>query len=436
MNRFDADLNRFSRRVRIVRSWKGLAIGACFGSAIAAVWAGLDWANLASAEWAGLGIVAGSGAVLGGLIGLLLRISPKALADSIDRRADLEDRLVTSIERTGSLEGFDEALHADARAHLEGLRPATLYPVRVGRWQAAAIVLAALASTLFLLGNTPVLLSDQQKKDRQEMKQAGQVVEHVLKPAEEHPEIPSQAAEDRKLEEALRRLAKELDKAKLTKEEALQKSNELQKQAQELVKNRANSAEQSLAKAESAFEKMEKAEIEKSGVKNTDPDQLKQDAEAQQKMDGLQKEMQDNQDQMRKLQSDLSKAGPKSELQAKLSKEMLDLLKKQSELNKEMEQLKLSKAVQDMLKRMTENPLYRELLKKMAELQKAEEMQKKLEEAMKDAKENGEQQKLSHEDIEKMQQELEDLAKQLKDDQAMTDYLQKMIDALKAGCST
>jgi len=55
---------------------------------------------------------------------------------------------------------------------------------------------------------------------------------------------------------------------------------------------------------------------------------------------------------------------------------------------------------------------------------------------MKDAQQNGEQTKLSHEDIEKMQKQLEELADQLKDDQAMSDYLQKMIDALKAGCGT
>jgi hypothetical protein len=55
---------------------------------------------------------------------------------------------------------------------------------------------------------------------------------------------------------------------------------------------------------------------------------------------------------------------------------------------------------------------------------------------MKEAQKNGSQQQLSHEQIEQMQKELEDLADQLKDDKAMTAYLQALIDAMKAGCGT
>src|ERR1044072_8130767 len=101
-------------------------------------------------------------------------------------------------------------------------------------------------------------------------------------------------------------------------------------------------------------------------------------------------------------------------------------MKQQSELSKQLEQLKLSKEVQDMLKRMMENPLYKKLL----------EAKKKLQEAMKEASEQGEQQELTHEQIEELQKELEELAKQLKDDKAMSEFLQKMLDALKDGCGT
>jgi hypothetical protein len=420
------NLKRFERRVRLVRSWKGLAIGATIGSVVASVWAGLDWANLALAEWSELGMVVGAGAVLGAAIGILMRVSPKSLADSIDRRAELEDRLVTSIERRESEAGFDAALHADAQAHLQGLKPAKLYPVRMGRWQGAAIVLAALASGIFLLGNTPILLSDQQKKDRAEVKKAGETIEHVLKPMEDHPELPAQAAEDKRMQEAMRRLSRELERSKLTKEEAMQKANELQKQAQELVKERAQTTEQTLAKAESAFEKMEKAELEKNGLKDVDPELAKlSDAERQSKMDENQKQSDALKQQISQLQSQMVQQQSQQQ-QMQLSKELQDLLKKQSELSKQMEQLKLSKQVQEMLKRMMENPLYKKLL----------EMQQKLEKAMQEAQKNGEQQALTHEQIEEMQKQLEELAKQLKDDKGMTEYLQKLIDAMKQGCST
>src|SRR5690349_18663637 len=118
MDERSTNLKRFERRVRLVRSWKGLAVGACFGSLAAVVWAGLDLAKLAYADWISLGAVVGLGAAAGLLFGLFQRVSPAGLASSIDRRADLEDRLVTSIERSASHGGFDDALHADAQAHL------------------------------------------------------------------------------------------------------------------------------------------------------------------------------------------------------------------------------------------------------------------------------------------------------------------------------
>lgn len=423
-----SNLNRFGRRVRVVRSWKGLAIGACFGSLAASVWAGLDWANLAEANWAGLAAVVGAGAVLGFVAGFLQKITPKSLADSIDRRAALEDRLVTSIERSGSQAGFDAALHADAAAHLVGLKPSKLYPVRVGKWQVSAVALAALASGIFLLGNTPIFLNDQQKKDREELKQAGQAVQHVLKPVEEDLKTPSQNQDEKRLAEALRRLSKELEKARLTKEEAMQKANEIQKQAQQLVKDRANSAQDSIAKAESAFEKMEKAELEKNGLKDVDPEVAKMsEAERQARTDDLQKQSKANNEKISQLQSQLNQEkGLNDQQKMELSKEMQALMQKQSQLSKQMEQLKLSKNVQEMLKRMMENPLYKKLM----------EMQKKLQDAMKEAQQNGEQQQLTHEQIEEMQKQLEELAKQLKDDKALSDYLQKLIDAMKQGCGT
>jgi hypothetical protein len=427
MSERHTNLKRFERRVRLVRSWKGMAIGACFGSLVASVWAGLDWANLAYADWSSLGVVVAAGALLGLAVGAFQKVSAKSLADSIDRRASLEERLVTSIERSDSHVGFDDALHADAQSHLEGLKPKQLYPFGLGRWQFSAVALAAIASAIFLLGNTPILLSDQQKKDREEIKKTGQAVERVLKPSEQHPDDPKTEAEDKRLEEALKRLAKELEKAHITKEEAMQKTNELQKQAQELVKQRAQAAKQSIAKAESAFEKMQKAEMEKAGIKDMDPSLAKMsDSERQAQMDNLQKDSKANQQQMNQLQQQLSQQGLSKQKQMELSKKLQDLMTSQKSLGEQMEQLKLSKKVQEMLKRMMENPLYKKLL----------EMQKKLEAAMKEAAETGEQQKLTHEQIEAMQKALEELAKKLGDDKAMSDYLQALIDAAKQGCGT
>ncbi|HWA82037.1 MAG TPA: hypothetical protein VG820_01285 [Fimbriimonadaceae bacterium] len=423
------NLRSFDRRVRLVRSWKGLAIGASLGSLAAVVWAGLDWANVAYAEWSGLGLVVAAGAVLGGLAGLLLKVSPKSLADSIDRRGDLEDRLTTSIERGESHTGFDDALHADARAHLDGLKPAKLYPVRVGKWHAAALAGAALASGIFLLGNTSLMLSDQQKKDRAAVKEAGQIVKRVLNPVEEDMKTSQPSAQEQRLAEELRKLAREMEKARLTKEEAMPKSNELQKQAEELTKDKAQNVEVNLAKAESALEKLEKAEMEKGGAK-MDPSeanmsQQERDAKASetlQKANELQRQADALQQQANQIQSQLNRPETTQSERQQLEKELEKLLSRQKSVQQQLQSLHLSKEVQDMLRRMMEDPLYKQL----------QELAQKMAEAAKSAKENPNQPpQLTKEQLAEMEKKLEELAKQLKDDKAMQDYLKALMEAMK-----
>lgn len=416
------NLRSFNRRVRLVRAWKGLAMGACFGSLAAAAWAGLDWANVAYAEWSGLGLVVAAGAAIGAIVGGFLRISPKSLADSIDRRADLEDRLTTSIERGQSHSGFDDALHADAESHLQGLKPAKLYPVRVGRWHAAALAAAALASGIFLLGNTAVMLNSQQKKDREAMKEAGQTVQRVLKPVVEDMKTETPSAQEQRLAEELRKLAREMEKSRLTKEEAMQKSNELEKQAEELTRDKASSTEASLAKAESAMEKLQKDELEKAGLHMDPSDAKMTQAQRDSKSAELQKQMDNLEKQISQLQQQMSQPGKSQNQLQQLSKELQKLLEQQKALNQRLQSLKLSKEVQEMLKRMMENPLYKQL----------QELADKLAQASKDAQQNpGQPPQLTDEQLKEMEKQLEELAKQLKDDKAMEEYLKALMEAMK-----
>src|SRR5690348_9225544 len=98
MSDFTPELRRFSQRVRLVRSWRGLALGACFGAACSAVWAALDWAGVAFADWPQLAALVGASALTGAIMGFGLKVPSRALAMSIDRRAGLEDRLSTAME--------------------------------------------------------------------------------------------------------------------------------------------------------------------------------------------------------------------------------------------------------------------------------------------------------------------------------------------------
>src|SRR5689334_3833739 len=122
---FKPTLKRFSRRVRLLRAWIGLGVGLTIGGALAAVWATLDWFNLLYAEWSYLGLLVGTCGLIGLLIGAFRRISPRSLADSIDRRAGLQNRLATASERSEAHGTFDDALRADASERLETLKPSS-----------------------------------------------------------------------------------------------------------------------------------------------------------------------------------------------------------------------------------------------------------------------------------------------------------------------
>jgi hypothetical protein len=461
------NLKRFERRVRLVRSWRGLAIGLCVGGVICAVWAALDWARVAYAEWMWMGMLLAGAGLLGMLQGYFAKVPAKALSDSIDRRGDLQDRLKTSMEVRGAND-FESALQSDATERVGKLKPKDLYPVKVGKWQAGAVGMAVLASTIFLLGNTPILLPPQERKDREELKKLGQSVERIAKPLTENDKPGDLTDAEKRMAEELRKLQRDLQKSKISKEETLQKANELSKQTEEMVKERSELTEESLAKAESAMEKLQKAELEKSGLK-MDPETLKALQEmnqeqgkkgdpadkgktSQQKFDqkmqklgeqqkALEQKKQDMEQQKSDLQKQLDKVNEQlknpnltpeqqkalEEMQKKLQEMLKGLEKEMAEIQKAIEQIMKNKEVQELLKKISEHPAMKELQEMAAKM--AEKAQKG---------EMGEMPEISKEDLQEMKDrmpeleaKLKELAKQLQDPKALDEYMEQLKEALK-----
>ena len=435
MDELTRRLKRFEKRVRLVRAWRGMAVGLCVGASAAATWAVLDWFAVLYAEWAWLGILVAASAVLGGIIGYLLKIPVEALAASIDRRGGLKDRLSTAREHSESM--FDEPLVGDASAHLEKLKPATVFPYKIGRWQGGAVALTILAATIFLLGNTPILLNEDQKKQLEELKREGAKVERIIKQNLEDPEAQKQMSEEeRKLANELLKLKKDLEKGRLNKEEALQRANELAKEAEKLMKEAIKNTDLSLEKAESALDKLRKDAMQQAGMKqNADPNLMKMsDQERATAMQQLQSKLENLQNQINSLQSQMNALQQKmnnpnlSAAERKKLQEQMDALKKQLEQAKQsqkdaqddMEALKLSKEAQEVFQKMMEHPLYKKL----------QDLAQKLAENNEAAAKSG-QPKLSKEERERLQKELEELAKKLKDDKAMKEYLEALLEAMK-----
>lgn len=461
------NLKRFEKRVRLVRSWRGLAIGLVVGGVACAVWAGLDWLRVTYTEWSWMGFVLAGTGLVGALWGYLARIPAKALSDSIDRRGGLQDRLTTSMEFGGSND-FENALREDAAEKVKQLKAKELYPVKVGKVQAGAVAMAILASTIFLLGNSPMLLPPDARKEREELKKVGQSVERIAKPLTETDKPGDLTDAERRMAEELRKLQRDLQKSKIDKEEALQKVNELAKQTKEIVKERAELTSQNMEKAESALEKLQKAELEKAGLK-MDPETMKalqemnkaqgkkgdpadKDKSDQQKFDQKMQQLNQEQKALEQKQEKLSEQ--KSELQKKLDKvnselknpnltaeqkkALEELQKKMSEMLKKLEKelAEIQKAIDQIMK----NKEIQELMRKINEHPKMKELQEMAAKLAENAKmgENGEMPELSKEDIEAMKEKLKEaeeamkeLAKQLKDPQALQEFMEQLEEALK-----
>lgn len=421
-------------------------MGLCVGAAASTVWAVLDWTGVAYTDWTKMGLVTAGAGLLGLVLGFLLKVPTKALSDSIDRRGGLENRLTTSLEIEG--EGhFESALKDDAVDKLQHLKPKQLYPFKLGRWQASAVMLCLLASTIFLLGNSPILKSPEARKEEAEVKKLGQSVERIARPVTEPQNASEMTPEEKRLADELRKLQQDLEKARINKEEALQKTNELSKKAEELTKERAKMTEDSLSKAESAFEKLQKAEMEKNGIK-MDPEAMRElskmsSSDRQNMQKQLEQRKQELQEKKAELKSKLDQIKKdlknpnltpeqKKALEAmqKQIEEMLKKLEKElAELQKEIENLMNSEKIQELLKKIMDHPAMKEIQEMMAKLAKEAQGQQE-----------GKAPTLTKEDIEAMKEkikelkkQLEELADQLQDPEAMDEFMKQMMEAMKNG---
>jgi chemotaxis protein histidine kinase CheA len=437
MNNLSSQLKSFERRVRFVRAWRGLAMGACFGAGLSTVWATLDWRSVVYTEWLWMGILTVCSAAVGAIVAGLLRVSTDQLAQSVDRRAHLEDRLATAQERSGELTAFDAALAADAHEKLATIQPNRLYPIRLGRWHAAALSLAVAASAIFILGNTPIVLTEQGRKDREDLKKQGQTVQRVVKENFETPDAKAEMSDaEKKLADQLRRFDRDLEKAHMSKEEALQKSNELSQKAEDLMKSAAKGSEQSLAQAETARQQLEKASLEKAGLDNVTPQMAEmpdglRDAqmnEAKKEGERIQNSLEALKRQLAEIQKKLenknlsAKERKALEEQKKALENKINSLSSDKKKNADLQKaLELSKAAQEVFRKLMSDPLYKQVL----------ELQKKLIQNSKAGQPGSESPPLTEAEREAIKKKLEELAAKLKDEKAMKAYLQALIDALK-----
>lgn len=396
------NLKAFKRRVRFARLWRGLAVGGTVGALAAVVLAFLDFVEAIYTSWLFMGVVVACCAVVGSLIGLFQPVSEKALAESVDRRAGLKDRLSTALG-DGSSSDLSLLQKQDAERSLVGVTPARIYPLRLGRWHLGLVTAAVLASTIFLLGNSPILLSEKQKAERAELQQIAPTVQRVSKPVLDEPD---KSAKEKELSAKLQQYQEELKRGRIDKQEALQKANELQKQADALSKEMDRQADENMQTAKDTLSKMDQDQLEKNGMK-LDPalasatdDQRQQALQAMQKQaDQIRQELATGKDASGRQLSAAAKAALSQQLKA------LE------------QQIELTKKALDFLNRLHSQPEWKQIEQLMQQLAKSGKP--------------GTPNQLTPEQIKEMIKKLEELADRLKSDKDMREFLRQLLEALK-----
>jgi hypothetical protein len=379
-------LRRLARRVRVAKGVKGLAIGLVGGAVVALALALLDRFGIYYAEWDAIIGVCGVGAALGFVFGFASKIEKTDLADSLDRRLGFKNRLRTAIEIEGDGD-FQQAVLADAEARLADANVKTAFPLRPSKWHAAGLLSVAFAAFVFLLGNSPLFMNNEAKKERADLQSAAEQIQRVAKPILEEDQ-GNASPEQRDLAERLEKLAKDLKKGRMTKQAALAEANELSDKADQLAKERFAKAGKFSLDAESVLEKMN---AEKLAAGKLDPSDL---ANVEQRKQELQSREESLQSEIEKLRSEMDDGNLSSSERAALEKKL-------KEAEKSLLDIKLSKEVLEFLDRLHSMPEYKELM----------EMARKIKESA-EAGERGEN-KLTQEQVDEMIKRLEELAEKL-----------------------
>ncbi|MFN3421155.1 MAG: hypothetical protein ACK40X_05465, partial [Armatimonadota bacterium] len=132
-------LKPFRRRVRWVLAWRYAAVGGAIGTALALLTDLGDWLGRWEADPIVLVLTIALGLIIGAAYAFLRSLPSEAVAQLIDRRAELKDRVTTAL--LCSETSFLEPLREDALMHLTSVRPSQIFRFRLTVWHGVAAVL-------------------------------------------------------------------------------------------------------------------------------------------------------------------------------------------------------------------------------------------------------------------------------------------------------
>ncbi|MCA0362239.1 MAG: hypothetical protein LCH41_14435 [Armatimonadetes bacterium] len=444
----DQSLTPYVKRVRLLRLGKFVAFGLLGASAILVVWGVSAAFGRATISWpVAAGVLGGFGFV-GALIGWLLPLPREAVAKSVDRRADLKDRLTSGLEiHDTPLSG---EIQSDAESALGDLTPTKVYPFRWTGIQSAASCAFLLALGAVPFGQSMPFVTKERRAEQSELRAASPEVERIAKELEVG-KAKDQAAE-KKLAAELRKFAQELNRADLNKEQALQKAQSMAEQAKQLTETRLEKAEEKMEslKTESVREQFQEAGGDMGKLADLKLDSMQmQMLEDAMKQSGADQMLGENIDEetMKALGADNTASEMARMSQQQRESVAQEIAKQQQQMQQKMSDPNLSQeerqelqkqmeAMQDLAQKLQ---MSEEVQKALQELQNSEEFQK-MQEMMQQMQQNMEQMQqgepMTPEQMEQLQKAMEEFAEAIKDPERreqMRQQMQEMLDQMQQG---
>ena len=463
-------LRPYRRRVRWLLMWRWGALGGFVGTLVAILLDALDWLALMVMPIWGLALAILMGLLMGCLYALLIPLPATALAQLIDRRGRLKDRLQTALEHTEGDHLFDRPLIEDAENALLRLRPAELFRFRLGAAHGLfALALVALLGFHFL-PQILAIVSPEKREQQKQVNAAAKQIEEVAKPVLERAKKPDATELEKRIARNIELYSRRARQGRMSKQEALLRYNKLLEEARRLEQQNQRKLEQTALKAATAGEQLKQlAQKYQKNPQNPQLDQLTR--QLQEELHALQQQLQMGKDmngnplsaeqraslqeQIRQLQATLqalrnpnptSLQSQMSELQRQinelqrqlqsgrdskgipLSKEALKALEQQlKRLQQQLRALQLSEQAREFLRKLMNDPNFIEAMKRLQELaRKCQQLEQN---------QDAQQRQLTQEEIERMARELEkrleELAKRYGSDEQIRELAKQILEQVK-----
>ena len=262
-------IRRLRKRVRLLFVERYTLFGAAGGAVVAVILAALSYRYEDLAEyrlWVG---AVGLGALAGCVFALVKKLDDLAVARAADRRTNMQERLSSAISVTGedTPDGMQAALVSDASSHISALPANEVFRHRFGAPHLAfGIALVALLA-VSLIPQLPTFQSKTRRQEVEAMKLQGKKMVAIAKDLKKFD--GRKREELRRLAVALDKLGKKMQKGRMSRKQAMLRTNrltkEIEKEQDKLARenSRTKSMDQAKSEMHKAGEELAKSIAEK-----------------------------------------------------------------------------------------------------------------------------------------------------------------------------